>query len=56
MKSEKYTVKVIINNQILFDKHYTTYKNILEDFSYFNTTENVRTCRKMTAAKKQVGT
>ena len=56
MKSEKYTVRVIINNQILFEKHYTTYQNILADFPCFLTTENVRTCRKMTAAKQHAGT
>ena len=56
MKSEKHTVRVIINDQILFEKHYTTYQNILADFPCFLTTDNVRTCRKMTAAKKHAGT
>jgi hypothetical protein len=35
MISEKYTIRVIINDQILFEKHYTTYQNILADFHVF---------------------
>ena len=47
MFSEKYTVKIIVDNTLLFVKDYTTYQAILDDFPVFETTENVRTCKRM---------
>ena len=47
MFKEKYTVKITIDDQTLFLKDYTTYQAILDDFPVFETTENVRTCKRM---------
>jgi hypothetical protein len=47
MFSEKYTVKVIVDNQLLFIRDYTTYQAILDDFPVFETSENNRTCKRM---------
>ena len=47
MFSEKYTVKIMIDDQTLFVRDYTTYQAILDDFPVFETTENVRTCKRM---------
>ena len=47
MFSEKYTVKIMIDDQTLFVRDYTTYQAILDDFPVFETTENVRTCQRM---------
>jgi hypothetical protein len=47
MFSEKYTVKVIVDNSLLFIRNYTTYQAILDDFPVFENVENVRTCKRM---------
>ena len=47
MFKEKYTVKITIDDQTLFLKDYTTYQAILDDFPVFETTKNVRTCKRM---------
>ena len=47
MFEKKYTVKITIDDQTLFLKDYTTYQAILDDFPVFETTENVRTCKRM---------
>ena len=47
MFSEKYTVKIIINKELLFIRDYTTYNAILQDFPVFEKSENVRTCKRM---------
>ena len=47
MFSEKYTVKIIINKELLFSRDYTTYNAILQDFPVFEKSENVRTCKRM---------
>ena len=47
MFSEKYTVKIIINKELLFSRDYTTYNAILQDFPEFEKSENVRTCKRM---------
>ena len=47
MFSEKYTVKVIVDNSLLFTRNYTTYQAILDDFPVFENVENVRTCKRM---------
>jgi hypothetical protein len=51
--SEKYTVKVIVDNQLLFIRDYTTYQAILDDFPVFETSENVRTCKRMLEKDKK---
>lgn len=53
MFSEKYTVKVIVDNSLLFIRNYTTYQAILDDFPVFQNTENVRTCKRMLEMKKK---
>jgi hypothetical protein len=53
MFSEKYTVKVIVDNSLLFTRNYTTYQAILDDFPVFQNTESVRTCKRMLEMEKK---
>ena len=55
MFSEKYTVKIIVDNTLLFVKDYTTYQAILDDFPVFETTENVRTCTSTSQTSPSTG-
>jgi hypothetical protein len=52
MFSETYTIKIMIDNQLWLVKDYTTYQAILSDFPIFETTENVRTCKRMLKKKR----
>ena len=44
---EKYSVQLIINDQVFYEKDYKTYQAIADDFKIFGTSENVRTCARM---------